>query len=174
MSTATDEVETANTSAAEDRWRPLFVVTIVLLVCFGGLIVAMVVIAGSSSDVGWTRRSYIFASAEAIVFTSVGWLFGREVHRSEAKSAKEDADKSKQATERRARMRRRRPIRGSEVRRSLRGTGQGNGREGSRRQHDRRRRRWSRARRPTGWPRRPHRRDAIHGRRSSDWWTNLA
>ena len=43
----------------------------------------------------WDRRIYIFGSAEAIVFTAVGWLFGREVHRAAAETAREDAKAAK-------------------------------------------------------------------------------
>jgi len=78
-----------------DRWFPLFVVTVVLLVAFGILIIVLIDQADSASDAAWNRRIYLFASAEAIVFTSVGWLFGREVHRSEAKTAKDDAAAAK-------------------------------------------------------------------------------
>ncbi len=92
---ATDTTGVVPSLATVDRWLPQFIVTVVLLVGFAGLVGFMLAAAGTSSSDGWERRIYIFASAEAIVFTSVGWLFGREVHRSEAKTAKKDAETAK-------------------------------------------------------------------------------
>ena len=71
------------------------VVTVVLLLAFGVLVVVMLVTSDSLSEVAWNRRVYLLGGVEAIVFTSVGWLFGREVHRSEAQTAKEDAAQAK-------------------------------------------------------------------------------
>jgi hypothetical protein len=56
------------------------VVTVVLLLAFGVLVVVMIVTSDSLSEVAWNRRVYLLGGVEAIVFTSVGWLFGREVH----------------------------------------------------------------------------------------------
>jgi len=81
--------------SGNDRWLPLFVVTVVLLVAFGILIILLMDNADSANETTWNRHIYLFAAAEAIVFTSVGWLFGREVHRSEAKTAKDDAAAAK-------------------------------------------------------------------------------
>jgi hypothetical protein len=72
------------------------VVTVVLLLGFGVLVTILMVTSASLSEVAWNRRVYLLGGVEAIVFTSVGWLFGREVHRSEAQTAKNDAAQAKQ------------------------------------------------------------------------------
>jgi hypothetical protein len=64
--------------------------TIWLLVTFAALSVAMMALA-DTADIVWQRRLYVFSAVEAIVFTAVGWLFGREVHRASVESAREDA-----------------------------------------------------------------------------------
>ena len=48
----------------------------------------------------WGRYVYIFGALEAIVFTAVGWIFGREVHRTAAEAASQDAARSRQEAER--------------------------------------------------------------------------
>jgi hypothetical protein len=82
-----------------DHWRPLFVVTMALLVAFGVLIVVMMATADTDSEIQWQRQVFLFGAAEAIVFTAVGWLFGREVHRTEAISARKDAEEAKKTAE---------------------------------------------------------------------------
>ena len=47
----------------------------------------------------WERRVYIFSGVEAIVFTAVGWIFGREVHRATAQQAQENAEQAKEELE---------------------------------------------------------------------------
>jgi hypothetical protein len=42
----------------------------------------------------WKNRAFVFSSVEAIVFTAVGWLFGREVHRESAETARKDAEEA--------------------------------------------------------------------------------
>jgi hypothetical protein len=71
------------------------VVTVVLLFAFGALVAVLMVAADSGNEVVWGRRVYLLGGVEAIVFASVGWLFGREVHRSEATTAKKDAADAK-------------------------------------------------------------------------------
>jgi hypothetical protein len=79
-----------------DRWPYLFYVTIALLFVFLVLVAILMVKADDFSDTTWTRLTYLLGGVEAIVFTAVGWLFGREVHRGEAQAAKEDAASSKE------------------------------------------------------------------------------
>ncbi len=47
----------------------------------------------------WGRYIYIFGALEAIVFTAVGWMFGREVHRTAAEAASADAARARRETE---------------------------------------------------------------------------
>jgi hypothetical protein len=44
----------------------------------------------------WGRSVYVFSALEAIMFTAVGWIFGREVQRSAAEAATRDANRAKQ------------------------------------------------------------------------------
>lgn len=89
------------TETAEDRarsamrWRHQFLVTIALLVGFAALVVVMMWLADGDDRV-WQRRVYVFGAVQAIVFTAIGWLFGREVSRADAESARGDAAASKQ------------------------------------------------------------------------------
>ena len=62
-----------------------------LLIGFGAVVVLMLAWAET-----WEQRVYVFGAVEAIVFTAVGWVFGREVHRQSAETAKEDAAEAKQ------------------------------------------------------------------------------
>jgi hypothetical protein len=77
------------------RWTWQFIVAVVLLVAFAALIAAMMLLA-NGGDTVWQRRVYVFGAAQAIVFTAIGWLFGREVNRSTVESAKSDAAQAKQ------------------------------------------------------------------------------
>lgn len=43
----------------------------------------------------WIKLTYIFGSVEAIVFTAVGFIFGREVNRSRAIKAEQNEAKAK-------------------------------------------------------------------------------
>jgi hypothetical protein len=51
-------------------------------------------------EVGWHRHVYVFSAFEAIAFTAVGWVFGREVHHSTAERAIADANDRKREAER--------------------------------------------------------------------------
>jgi len=48
----------------------------------------------------WSRYVYIFGTLEAMVFTTVGWIFGREVHRTAVEGANQDAARARQEAER--------------------------------------------------------------------------
>jgi hypothetical protein len=45
-----------------------------------------------TSEAVWSRQVVVLHGIEALAFTAVGWLFGREVHRGEAESAKKQAE----------------------------------------------------------------------------------
>jgi hypothetical protein len=72
-----------------------FAVAIGLLVAFMALVIYMLATADGAADT-WERQVYVFGAVEAIVFTAVGWIFGREVHRANAENAREDASQAKQ------------------------------------------------------------------------------
>jgi hypothetical protein len=71
--------------------RAQLIIASALLVAFGVLVVVMLGWAET-----WEERVYVFGAVEAIVFTAVGWIFGREVHRQTAERAQEDAAAAKQ------------------------------------------------------------------------------
>lgn len=82
--------------ATDDKhWAQQFWVTVAMLVVLGALGTGLLITANVSDNV-WQHRAYVYGTLEAIVFTAVGWLFGREVHRGEAVTAKTDAAASKQ------------------------------------------------------------------------------
>ncbi len=80
-------------------WNRQYVIAVGLLLAFGVFVGMMVVLADRSDDQVWQRRIYLFSAVEAIVFTAVGWLFGREVHRSAAESARQDATEARQSAD---------------------------------------------------------------------------
>lgn len=77
------------------QWKRQFMVTIFLLIGFAALVTAMMFMA-DGGDVVWQRRVYVFSTVQALVFTAVGWLFGREVNRSAVESAQGDAAVAKE------------------------------------------------------------------------------
>jgi hypothetical protein len=82
-------------SSSQLPWRWQFWVAATLIVAFAVLTVFMLSWA-NASDAVWKNRVFVFSSMEAIVFTAVGWIFGREVHRAEAESARKDAYDAKE------------------------------------------------------------------------------
>jgi hypothetical protein len=67
------------------------VVAVFLLIAFGVVVALMLGWADT-----WDQRVYVFGAVEAIVFTAVGWIFGREVHRQTAEVAQKDAAEAKE------------------------------------------------------------------------------
>ena len=76
-------------------WRWQFSIAATLIVAFAVLTVFMLSWA-NASDAVWKNRVFVFSSVEAVVFTAVGWVFGREVHRAEAESAQKDAEDARE------------------------------------------------------------------------------
>jgi hypothetical protein len=72
-----------------------FVVAVGLLLAFAAMVIYMLATADGDST-AWERQVYVFGAVEAIVFTAVGWIFGREVHRASAQDAREDAKQAKE------------------------------------------------------------------------------
>jgi hypothetical protein len=81
------------------RWSWQFWVAVVILLGFGALVVYMMKVAAQGSDPFWQRRIYVFSAVEALVFTAIGWLFGREVNRSAVVTAQQDAAGAKKEAE---------------------------------------------------------------------------
>ncbi len=86
---------------AADRLRGFaaVIVAIVLLLGFAALLIYLVGKAGTAADGTWSRYVYLFGAVEALVFTAVGWLFGREVNRQAVQSAEARADQATSRTE---------------------------------------------------------------------------
>jgi len=83
---------------ASASWLWQFYVAVGLLVGFAGLVIAMILLSKGDETL-WQRRVFVFGAVEAVVFTAVGWLFGREVSRAAVKSAIDDANRSKEAAD---------------------------------------------------------------------------
>ena len=80
-------------------WRRLFGIATVIVAVYLGFAVLAFTRAGDGAlpEVVWSRSAWVVHGVEALAFTAVGWLFGREVHRGEAQEQKQHA---KDATER--------------------------------------------------------------------------
>ncbi len=75
------------------RLRGVAAVLVAVLVLIGfAAFVAYLVVNVNSSEQSWTRFVYLFGAVEALVFTAIGWLFGREVNRQAVQSAEARAD----------------------------------------------------------------------------------
>jgi hypothetical protein len=71
--------------------QTLFWVAVLILVAFLGFSLFMILNADASDPV-WKNRLAIFTVLQAIVYTAVGWLFGREVNRGAKEAAEKSAD----------------------------------------------------------------------------------
>ena len=74
-------------------WKALFIVAVAIGVIYIGFAVVTwnrADDADVANEAIWSRYVLVFQGIEAIAFTAVGWLFGREVHRGEAETAKKD------------------------------------------------------------------------------------
>ncbi|MFD2568756.1 hypothetical protein [Pseudotenacibaculum haliotis] len=67
----------------------------IILVGYGKFIKHLLEMAGVENNV-WERATYIFSSIEAIVYTAVGFIFGKEVNKSRASTAEKNEQKQKQ------------------------------------------------------------------------------
>jgi hypothetical protein len=86
------------------RWNRQYLVAILLLGSFAVLVAVMVWLA-TGSDTVWQRRVYVFGAVQAIVFTAVGWLFGREgtaAARDDAQAARDEATAAREAAQQEA------------------------------------------------------------------------
>jgi hypothetical protein len=90
---ATPTGGSAADTMSSGRWTALFVVSVVILVAFGILMLYMLAIANDkgTDEKIWGRQTFIFGAAEAIAFTAIGWMFGREVNRQRAETAEAQA-----------------------------------------------------------------------------------
>lgn len=75
------------------RLLPIAMLIVVVYLAFA--LVAFIRADDPLTETLWTRSAWVVQGVEAIAFTAVGWLFGKEVHRGEAEQAKERADEAK-------------------------------------------------------------------------------
>lgn len=71
-------------------------VAVVLTGAFVAFAVFLVLNADTKNEHEWDRWVYVFGTAEAVAFTAVGWLFGREVSRKRADTAESRAHTAEQ------------------------------------------------------------------------------
>lgn len=71
-------------------------IAVLLLIAFGLLVYYLNQKASGEAELVWQRQVYLFGGVEAIVFTAVGWIFGREVNRQQVDKAENRADESDQ------------------------------------------------------------------------------
>ncbi|CAN7532924.1 hypothetical protein LJR027_003555 [Terrabacter sp. LjRoot27] len=87
----------SSASASGASWRWLFWAAIAIVMAYVGFVLLAFVRADDSlPETDWSRSVYVLLGVEALAFTAVGWLFGREVHRGEAQEAQKHADEAKQ------------------------------------------------------------------------------
>ena len=72
-----------------NTFRAIF--TVVVIAAFGAFATYLVLNADTKNTTEWDHWVYIFGSIEAVAFTAVGWLFGKEVNRQRAEKAEERA-----------------------------------------------------------------------------------
>jgi hypothetical protein len=73
-----------------------FAVVLVVVFVVAGIILWQFVDNDGIDEARWHRYVYVFSAYHALVFTAVGWIFGREVHRSTAERAITDAKEGRQ------------------------------------------------------------------------------
>jgi hypothetical protein len=72
-----------------DYFRVGFAVVVVL--AFGVFAYFLVENADTTEEREWERWVFVFGAVEAVAFTAIGWVFGREVNRERAENAEERA-----------------------------------------------------------------------------------
>lgn len=74
-------------------------IAIALLIGYAVTVFALFEAADNSTvtEPVWSRYIYLLGGLEAIVFTAVGWLFGREVNRKQAEQAEAATNEAKAA-----------------------------------------------------------------------------
>jgi len=82
-------------------WGILLAISLVLIAVYLVGVITMFQLADDSgtSDPIWERYTFLLAGFEAIVFTAVGWLFGREVNRKQAERAEQATDDAQKKAE---------------------------------------------------------------------------
>jgi hypothetical protein len=73
-----------------DMRTQVTLVMAVVLTAAGGVIIWWLFGQAGVDETTWQRYTSLHAGVEAVVFTAVGWLFGKEVHREQAATAEKE------------------------------------------------------------------------------------
>lgn len=93
-STSTPVRRRPATTGNQLPWQFQLGFAVVLTVLFVILVAVMLGSANSSTG-EWQNRVYVFGSVQALVFTAIGWVFGREVQRGQVASAQAGEQEAK-------------------------------------------------------------------------------
>jgi hypothetical protein len=82
-------------------WGVLLGIALFLIALY---VVGLSILLQLADDTGtnetiWSRYTYLLAGFEAVVFTAVGWLFGREVNRKQAEQAESATNQAMKKSE---------------------------------------------------------------------------
>jgi hypothetical protein len=94
-------VETRQTKPAKKtEWKDKMaaVVTVLAVIGFAAFVFLIALLLSASkaamAQVQWDQYVYLLTGVETITFTSIGWLFGKEVHREQAQMAERQAEEA--------------------------------------------------------------------------------
>ena len=86
-----------DSSSPDLRTWTAVLVAVIAIVGFGLTVWYLLTTAHSSTESTWQRLTYVFTGVQTVVFTAVGWVFGREVNRRQAETAQQRADEATEA-----------------------------------------------------------------------------
>ena len=90
--------QSSKSNVPPTAWWFIFGLAILILFGYVYFIIFMVnkTDLGEGKELQWSRLVFLFSGVEAIVFAAVGFVFGREVHRSKADAADTRAENAEQ------------------------------------------------------------------------------
>ena len=93
--------KTSSSSIPTKAWWFIFGLAILVLIGYAYFLIFMVgkTDLGKGEELQWSRLVFLFSGVEAIVFAAVGFVFGREVHRSKAEAADERAESAEKKSQ---------------------------------------------------------------------------
>jgi hypothetical protein len=95
---APDEAATGSKADDQNSLGAPVAVQIGFAIGLTALFIVLVVIMLASAhdaDTVWQKKVYIYGSVEAVVFTAIGWVFGRQVQRGQVAAAEANAADAK-------------------------------------------------------------------------------
>ena len=130
MTTTTDD--RGDTGGAEYSGWPYWVTWVFAVALVALFALASWILYQLADDAGvdeklWARYVYVFSALHSIVFTAIGWIFGREVHRSAASAATKDARNAKREAKAAADMATQQTFKGHALAEAVRTTAQAMG-----------------------------------------------